>query len=98
MILTRSQLKQAQRLFDSQQLPDTFPDGIEFAFLQILAQDMTLEGFLAMPEAERQKWWLSSRIMAPDPIGLTDPDTGEDLFDTGFYFEPVTPEILNRVY
>lgn len=98
MILTRSQLAQMQRLFDGQALPDTFPGELEYAFLGLLAQDMTLQDYVDMPDAERRKWWISSRIMAPVPLPFADPETGEELFETGYYFEPVSPEILNRVY
>lgn len=98
MILTSSQLKQVQQIFDAQELPEAFPDSLEFAFLEVLAPDMTLGDYLAMPDTERQKWWINSRIMPPEPLGMTDPETGEELFETGFYFEPVNPEILNRVY
>lgn len=98
MILSRAQLAQMQQLFDGQTLPATFPGELEYAFLGLLAQDMTLQDYVDMPEDERRKWWISSRIMAPVPLGFTDPETGEELFETGFYFEPVSPEILNRIY
>ena len=43
-------------LFDAQELPDTFPDDLEFSFLEVLAPTMTLKDYLAMPEQERRKW------------------------------------------
>ena len=89
MILTRSELAKMAELFDAQELPDTFPDELEFSFLEVLAPTMTLKDYLAMPEQERRKWWISSQIMEPIPLTGPDPETGEDLFVTGFYFEPV---------
>jgi len=70
MILTRSELAKMTELFDAQELPDTFPDDLEF----------------------------SSQIMEPIPLTGPDPETGEDLFVTGFYFEPVAPNIPDRIY
>ena len=93
MILTRSELAKMAELFDAQELPDTFPDELEFSFLEVLAPTMTLKDYLAMPEQERRKWWISSQIMEPIPLTGPDPETGEDLFVTGFYFEPVAPNI-----
>ncbi len=87
MILTRSELAKMAELFDAQELPDTFPDELEFSFLEVLAPTMTLKDYLAMPEQERRKWWISSQIMEPIPLTGPDPETGEDLFVTGFYFE-----------
>lgn len=98
MILTRSELAKMAELFDAQELPDTFPDDLEFSFLEVLAPTMTLKGYLAMPEQERRKWWISSQIMEPIPLTGPDPETGEDLFVTGFYFEPVAPNIPDRIY
>ena len=72
MILTRSELAKMTELFDAQELPDTFPDDLEFSFLEVLAPTMTLQDYLAMPEQERRKWWISSQIM--EPIPLTGPD------------------------
>ena len=37
MILTRSELAKMAELFDAQELPDTFPDDLEFSFLEVLA-------------------------------------------------------------
>ncbi|GEM_PF-163992 len=79
-------------------LPDAFPDDLEFSFLEVLAPTMTLKDYLAMPEQERRKWWISSQIMEPIPLTGPDPETGEDLFVTGFYFEPVAPNIPDRIY
>lgn len=98
MILTKSQLDRITALFDTQELPDTFPDDAEFEFMETIAADMTLEDYLALSEQERQKWWISSEIDAVRPLGFTDIETGEDLYQTGFYFEPATPNILDRVY
>ena len=56
------------------------------------------ELFDAMPEQERRKWWISSQIMEPIPLTGPDLETGEDLFVTGFYFEPVAPNIPDRIY
>ena len=36
--------------------------------------------------------------MEPTPLTGPDPETGEDLFVTGFYFEPVAPNIPDRIY
>lgn len=41
MILTRSELAKMTELFDAQELPDTFPDDLEFSFLEVLAPTMT---------------------------------------------------------
>ena len=90
MILTRSELAKMTELFDAQELPDTFPD--------VLAPTMPLQDYLAMPEQERRKWWISSQIMEPIPLTGPDLETGEDLFVTGFYFEPVAPNIPDRIY
>lgn len=79
-------------------MPDTFPDDLEFSFLEVLAPTMTLQDYLAMPEQERRKWWISSQIMEPIPLTGPDLETGEDLFVTGFYFEPVAPNIPDRIY
>jgi len=98
MILTRSELEQIRRLFDAQELPDAFPDDLEFSFLEVLAPTMTLKDYLAMPEQERRKWWINAVPDSVYPLGFTDWETGEDLFDTGFYFEPVCPGILDRIY
>ena len=98
MILTRSELAKMTELFDAQELPDTFPDDLEFSFLEVLAPTMTSKDYLAMPEQERRKWWISSQIMEPIPLTGPDPETGEDLFVTGFYFEPVAPNIPDRIY
>lgn len=98
MILTRSELAKMDELFNAQELPDTFPDDLEFSFLEVLAPSMTLQDYPAMPEQERRKWWISSQIMEPIPLDVPDLETGEDLFVTGFYFEPVCPGILDRVY
>lgn len=54
MILTRSELAKMDELFDAQELPDTFPDELEFSFLEVLAPTMTLQDYLAMPEQERR--------------------------------------------
>ncbi|MCC8149117.1 hypothetical protein [Akkermansia sp.] len=98
MILTKSQLDRITALFEAQELPDTFPDDADFEFMETIAGDMTLDDYLALPEAARRKWWISSEIDAVRPLGFTDLDTGEDLYQTGFYFEPVAPNILDRIY
>lgn len=98
MILTHSQLEQIRRLFNAQELPDTFPDDSEVAFMEAIAADMTLADYLSLPDQERRKWWISSEIDAVRPLGFTDLETGEDLYQTGFYFEPVAPNILDRIY
>lgn len=98
MILTKPQLDQITQLFAAQTLPATFPDDAEFDFMLIIAQDMTLQDYLAMPALERDKWWINSRIMPPVRLAMTDTTTGDELYETGYYFEPVSPGILNRIY
>ena len=98
MILTRSELAKMDELFDAQELPDTFPDELEFSFLEVLAPTMTLQDYLAMPEQERRKWWINAVPVSVFPLDVPDQETGEPLFMTGFYFEPVCPGILDRVY
>jgi len=60
MILTRSELAKMDELFNAQELPDTFPDDLEFSFMEVLAPAMTLQDYLAMPEQERRKWWINA--------------------------------------
>lgn len=98
MILTKSQLDRITALFNAQELPDTFPDDAEFEFMETIAADMTLADYLSLPEQSRRKWWISSEIDAVRSLGFADLETGEDLYQTGFYFEPVTPSILDRIY
>lgn len=98
MILTKSQLDRITALFNAQELPDTFPDDAEFEFMETIAADMTLEDYLALAPDQRRMWWISSEIDAVRPLGFTGPETGEDLYQTGFYFEPVAPNILDRIY
>lgn len=98
MILTKSQLDRITALFDAQELPNTFPDDAELKFMETIAADMTLADYLSLPEQERRKWWIGSEIDAVRPLGFADLETGEDLYQTGFYFEPVTPNILDRIY
>ena len=98
MILTKSQLDRITALFNAQELPDTFPDDAEVAFMETIAPDMTFADYLSLPEQERKKWWISSEIDAVHPLGFTDLESGEDLYQTGFYFEPVAPNILDGIY
>ena len=98
MILTRSELAKMAELFDAQELPDTFPDDLEFSSLEVLAPTMTLKDYLAMPEQEQHKWWISSQIMEPIPLTGPDRKRGGFFFVTGFYFEPVAPNIPDRIY
>lgn len=91
MILTRSELEQIRRLFDAQELPDTFPDDLEFSFLEILAPTMTLKDYLAMPEQERRKWWISSQIMEPIPPDRAGPGNGGRSLCYRFLFRACSP-------
>ena len=52
MYLTKSQMDKMDALFDAQELPDTFPEDMEYAFMDLLAPEMTLERYLAMPEQQ----------------------------------------------
>ena len=45
----------------------------------------------------RKKIPVRFRSQGRDDV-VPDPETGEPLFMTGFYFEPVCPGILDRVY
>lgn len=98
MYLTTSQLAAMDDLFDRQTLPDTFPGDMEYAFLDLLAPEMTLDRYLAMSAADRRKWWINCDTQPPVSTGLPDPETGEEIYATHYYFEPVTPEILDRIY
>lgn len=98
MILTKSQLDLITDLFDNQELPDTFPDDADLEFMEVIAPGMTLDDYLALTPDQRRKWWISSEIDAVRPLGFKDLVTDEDLYQTGFYFEPVAPNILDRIY
>jgi len=56
MILTKSQLDRITALFNAQELPDTFPDDAEVAFMETIAPGMTVAGYLSLPGQEREKW------------------------------------------
>lgn len=98
MYLTTSQLATMDALFSGQVLPPTFPTAEEYSFMDLIAPDMTLESYLSMPDNQQRKWWISCDTQPPVSTGITDDDTGEDIYATHYYFEPASPEILNRVY
>lgn len=98
MYLTKSQMDKMDALFDAQELPDTFPGDMEYAFMDLLAPEMTLERYLAMSEQERKKWWINCDTQPAAPTGFTDPENGEEIYATHYYFEPASPEILDRIY
>lgn len=98
MYLTKSQLATMHSLFQEMELPDTFPEGMEYAFMDLLAPEMTLERYLAMPDAERKKWWINCDTQPSEPTGIMDIETGEEIYATHYYFEPASPEILDRIY
>ena len=76
----------------------TFPEDMEYAFMDLLAPEMTLERYLAMPEQERKKWWINCDTQPAAPTGFTDPENGEEIYATHYYFEPASPEILDPNY
>lgn len=98
MYLTKSQLETMDALFDAQELPGTFLSDEEYAFMDLIAPEMTLERYLAMPPEERRKWWINCDTQPSKPTGITSLETGEELYFTHYYFEPVSPGILDRIY
>lgn len=98
MYLTKSQLATMDDLFSKQELPDTFPSDLEYSFMDLLAPEMTLERYLAMSEQEWKKWWINCDTQPAAPTGFIDPENGEEIYATHYYFEPVTPQILDRIY
>lgn len=98
MYLTKSQLATMDDLFSKQELPDTFPSDLEYSFMDLLAPEMTLDHYLAMTAEERRKWWISCDTQPPVSTGIMDLETGEEIYSTHYYFEPVTPQILDRIY
>ena len=98
MYLTKSQLGTMDTLFDAQELPDTFPSDEEYAFMNLVAREMTLERYRAMLDTERRKWWINCDTQPSKPTGITDLETGEEIYATHYYFEPASPEILDRIY
>lgn len=101
MLLTKSQLVQIRQLDDDQEnnLDRLItPVDEEWAFMNTIAGDMTLEDYVALPESERRKWYINSNPnIQTHRIGF-DKNKGEDMYITGFFFEPWHPSILDRIY
>lgn len=101
MFLTESQLYIIRKLDDDQERDISqlvIPTDEEYAFMDSIAGQMTLDNYLALPEAERKKWYINCNPGSPRSTGGTDASTGEKIYSTGFFFEPWNPSILNRVY
>ncbi len=73
------------------------PSAEESKLMQIIRKNMTLADYLALPEEEQRKWHINSIPHIPTEYWYTN-DKGEEMYSTSFFFEPWTPEILNRVY
>ena len=99
MYPTKSPMDKMDALFDAQELPDTFSrrHGI---CLHGLARSGNDPGTLSChaEEQERKKWWINCDTQPAAPTGFTDPENGEEIYATHYYFEPASPEILDRIY
>ena len=92
MILTAEELDVITELFYAQRLPSSFPSPDECDFMDIIADEMTLDQYLWLPPPEKAKWWINYN---PE-IKMMELDDGT-IF-APFYFEPVTRDIQERVY
>ncbi|WP_295980693.1 hypothetical protein [uncultured Akkermansia sp.] len=101
MFLTKSQLYLIRKLDDDQERDISqliIPTDEEYAFMDSIAGKMTLDDYLALPEPERKKWYINCNPGPPRLTGGTDAATGEEIYSTGFFFEPWHPNILDRIY
>ena len=93
MELTQEQLNKITELSYAQKLPSTFPSEDELEFMETIAEDMTLDQYLAMPDKEKAKW----RINYNPGMELMELAKAGKVY-APFYFEPVTEDIRERIY
>ncbi|MDO4410545.1 MAG: hypothetical protein Q4C05_04620 [Akkermansia sp.] len=101
MILTKKELELIRKLREEKSKHrDKLiePSAEESKLMQIIRKNMTLADYLALPEEEQRKWYINCDPRLRPPVYWYTNDNGEEIYMTSFYFEPWTPEILNRVY
>lgn len=101
MLLTKKELELIIKLMhEKDKHPDKLiqPSAEESKLMRIIRKNMTLADYLALPEEEQRKWYINCDPRLRPPVYRYTNDKGEEMYSTSFFFEPWTPEILNRVY
>ncbi len=102
MILTESQIKQIVSLKSKQWGNVKAGRMIRLSHEEYVERskdmsEMTLEKYLCLSDEEQRKWYINAKPMEPELIDV-DPQTGEEIYRTGFYFEPWSSSLLEWEY